>query len=73
MALFLQVPAKDKIVPVAGFVQSRKSRLMIKVRNVYFKIKLSGWSAKIVTSLFAYTRLLAKVQIPGSVLSRFRF
>jgi len=78
MAQFLPVPAKDKIVPVAGpdsyrDVQSRKSRFMIKVRNVCFTIKLSRWRAKIVTSLFAYTRLLAKVQIPGSALSRFWF
>jgi len=51
MAQFLQVPAKDKVVSVTGFVQSRIKRIWQMSEELIVMIKLSRWRAKIVTSL----------------------
>jgi len=63
MAQFLPVPANDKVVNVAGFVQSRKSMIWQMNDKFCVMIKLSRWRAKIVTSLLPQPSGLAFVHI----------
>jgi hypothetical protein len=58
MAQFLQVPAKDKFVSVAGFVQSRNHGFGKWTISSCFTMTLSKWRAKIVTSLLPQPSVL---------------
>ena len=58
MAQFLPVPANDKVVSVAGFIQSRKTRSWKMSEKLSVTIKLSRYGAKIVTSLLPQPSVL---------------
>jgi hypothetical protein len=51
MAEFLPIPANDKVVPVYGFVQSRKKRIWQISDKFCVTMKLLRWRAENVTSL----------------------